>query len=159
LSAQYASSVGNAPAPTELHGDAASELRARGGDAGEYGATTGRPRRVGAFDAVATRYACRVQGATEVALPCLDVLGYMGEIPVDHVLLVAIDPPSQRREQKPQGEEIGWHPPIVPCFLRPDAAGSGAAEGSDATRANMRDGRRLRLAGAASKFLDSPVLF
>jgi adenylosuccinate synthase len=82
VSKAYASAVGAGSFPTELHGDEAAVLRARGGDAGEYGATTGRPRRVGAFDAVATRYACRVQGATEVALTCLDVLGYMPEIAV-----------------------------------------------------------------------------
>ena len=56
--------------------------RLRGGDQGEFGATTGRPRRVGWFDAVATRYGCMVQGATQVALTCLDVLGYLDEIPV-----------------------------------------------------------------------------
>lgn len=61
---------------------AADELRQLGGDAGEYGATTGRPRRVGWFDAVATRYGCMVQGATEVALTNLDVLGYLETIPV-----------------------------------------------------------------------------
>ncbi|MDD3410074.1 MAG: adenylosuccinate synthetase, partial [Eubacteriales bacterium] len=60
----------------------ATELRDRGGDHGEYGATTGRPRRVGWFDAVATRYGCMVQGATECVLTNLDVLGYLDEIPV-----------------------------------------------------------------------------
>ncbi|CAG7620046.1 Adenylosuccinate synthetase [Paenibacillus solanacearum] len=78
----YSSCVGTGPFVTELHGEEAGELRARGGDAGEYGATTGRPRRVGWFDAVATRYGCRVQGATEAALTNLDVLGYLDEIPV-----------------------------------------------------------------------------
>jgi adenylosuccinate synthase len=76
----YSSAVGAGPFVTELSGDEASELRARGGDAGEFGATTGRPRRVGWFDAVATRYGCRVQGATEVALTGLDVLGYLDRI-------------------------------------------------------------------------------
>ena len=57
-------------------------MRRRGGDGGEYGATTGRPRRMGWFDAVASRYGCRVQGATEVALTVLDVLGYLDELPV-----------------------------------------------------------------------------
>lgn len=76
----YSSCVGTGPFVTELHGSEAEELRRRGGDAGEYGATTGRPRRVGAFDAVATRYGCMVQGATEVALTNLDVLGYLEEI-------------------------------------------------------------------------------
>ena len=78
----YSSCVGAGPFTTELFGDEAEELRKRGGDAGEYGAKTGRPRRVGWFDAVATRYGCMVQGATQVALTCLDVLGYLDEIPV-----------------------------------------------------------------------------
>lgn len=78
----YSSCVGAGPFATELFGDAGEELRKRGGDAGEYGATTGRPRRVGWFDAVATRYGCMVQGATECVLTNLDVLGYLDEIPV-----------------------------------------------------------------------------
>lgn len=78
----YSSAVGAGPFVTELGGTEGDELRARGGDAGEYGATTGRPRRVGWFDAVATRHGCRVQGATEVALTGLDVLGYLERIPV-----------------------------------------------------------------------------
>ena len=55
----------------------ADELRRRGGDKGEFGATTGRPRRIGWFDAVASRYGCRIGGATEVALTVLDILGYL----------------------------------------------------------------------------------
>lgn len=78
----YSSCVGAGPFTTEIFGDEATELRNRGGDAGEYGATTGRPRRVGWFDAVATRYGCMVQGATEAVLTNLDVLGYLKEIPV-----------------------------------------------------------------------------
>lgn len=78
----YSSCVGAGPFVTELAGDEADELRRRGGDAGEYGATTGRPRRMGWFDAVATRYGCMIQGATEAALTNLDVLGYLDEIPV-----------------------------------------------------------------------------
>jgi adenylosuccinate synthase len=78
----YSSAVGAGPFVTELPGAHGDELRARGGDAGEYGAITGRPRRVGWFDAVATRYGCAVQGATEVALTCLDVLGYLNEVPI-----------------------------------------------------------------------------
>ena len=78
----YSSCVGAGPFVTELFGDEAEELRKRGGDAGEYGATTGRPRRVGWFDAVATRYGCKVQGATECVLTNLDVLAYLDEIPV-----------------------------------------------------------------------------
>lgn len=78
----YSSCVGAGPFITEIHGDEAHQLRERGGDGGEYGATTGRPRRMGWFDAVATRYGCRVQGATSVALSLLDVLGYLDEIPL-----------------------------------------------------------------------------
>ncbi|MBN1994515.1 MAG: adenylosuccinate synthase [Anaerolineae bacterium] len=78
----YSSCVGAGPFVTELLGPDGDELRNRGGNDGEYGATTGRPRRVGWFDAVATRYGCRVQGATEVALTLLDVLGYLEKIPV-----------------------------------------------------------------------------
>lgn len=80
----YSSCVGAPTEPfvCELTGEAGDELRRRGGDKGEFGATTGRPRRVGWFDAVATRYGCMVQGATEVALTCLDVLSYLDEIKV-----------------------------------------------------------------------------
>lgn len=78
----YSSAVGAGEFVSEIFGDEADELRRRGGDGGEYGATTGRPRRMGWFDAVASRYGCRVQGATEVALTVLDVLGYLDEIPV-----------------------------------------------------------------------------
>ncbi len=78
----YSSAVGAGAFTSEIFGDEAEELRRRGGDGGEYGATTGRPRRVGWFDAVATRYGCRIQGATEVALTVLDVLGYLDEIPM-----------------------------------------------------------------------------
>ena len=78
----YSSAVGAGDFVSELFGDEAEELRHRGGDAGEYGATTGRPRRVGWFDTVATRYGCMVQGATEVALTAIDVLGYLDEIKV-----------------------------------------------------------------------------
>ena len=80
----YSSCVGSSTEPfvSEVTGDAGDELRRRGGDHGEFGATTGRPRRVGWFDAVATQYGCMVQGATQAALTCLDVLGYLDEIPV-----------------------------------------------------------------------------
>jgi len=78
----YSSCVGTGPFVTELTGSDGDELRLRGGDDGEFGATTGRPRRVGWFDAVATRYGCRVQGATEVAFTVLDALGYLDEIPI-----------------------------------------------------------------------------
>jgi adenylosuccinate synthase len=78
----YSSCVGAGPFVTELQGEEAETLRKLGGSAGEYGATTGRPRRVGWFDCVATSYGCRVQGATEVAITNLDVLGYRDSIPV-----------------------------------------------------------------------------
>ena len=78
----YSSAVGAGAFVSEIFGDEADELRNRGGDGGEYGATTGRPRRVGWFDAVATRYGCRIQGTTEVSFTVLDVLGYLDEIPV-----------------------------------------------------------------------------
>jgi len=78
----YSSCVGAGPFVTELQGDEAETLRKLGGSAGEYGATTGRPRRVGWFDCPATAYGCRVQGATEVAITNLDVLAYRDSIPV-----------------------------------------------------------------------------
>ena len=78
----YSSAVGAGAFVSEIFGDEADELRRRGGDGGEFGATTGRPRRMGWFDAVASRYGCKIQGATNVALTVLDVLGYLDEIPV-----------------------------------------------------------------------------
>ena len=78
----YSSAVGAGPFVSEIFGDEAEELRRRGGDGGEYGATTGRPRRVGWFDAVATRYGCEMQGTTQVALTVVDPLGYLDEIPL-----------------------------------------------------------------------------
>ena len=78
----YSSAVGAGAFVSEIFGDEADELRRRGGDGGEFGATTGRPRRMGWFDAVATRYGCRIQGTTEAVLTVLDVLGYLDEIPI-----------------------------------------------------------------------------
>ncbi len=78
----YSSAVGAGEFVSEIFGEEAEELRHRGGDGGEYGATTGRPRRVGWYDCVASRYGCRLQGATDVAFTVLDVLGYLDEIPV-----------------------------------------------------------------------------
>lgn len=78
----YSSAVGAGAFVSEIFGQEADELRRRGGDGGEFGATTGRPRRMGWFDAVASRYGCRIQGATEVALTVLDVLGYLDELPI-----------------------------------------------------------------------------
>ena len=93
----YSSCVGAGPFTTELFGDEAEELRRRGGDHGEYGAKTGRPRRVGWFDCVATRYGCEMQGATEAALTNLDVLSYLDEIPV----CVAYELDGQRVDRFP----------------------------------------------------------
>ena len=78
----YSSAVGAGAFVSEIFGDEADELRRRGGDGGEFGATTGRPRRMGWFDCVASKYGCRLQGATDVAFTVLDVLGYLDELPV-----------------------------------------------------------------------------
>ncbi len=82
VSKAYSSAVGAGAFTSELFGDEAEELRRRGGDGGEYGATTGRPRRVGWYDCVASKYGCRLQGTTDVAFTVLDVLGYLDEIKV-----------------------------------------------------------------------------
>lgn len=113
----YSSCVGAKTEPfiSELEGEAGDELRRRGGDKGEFGATTGRPRRVGWFDAVATRYGCMVQGATQVALTCLDVLGYLDEIPVcvgyeiDGRVTETFPVPNKLNRAKPVFEVLpGW---------------------------------------------------
>ncbi|WP_248928206.1 adenylosuccinate synthase [Paenibacillus hamazuiensis] len=111
----YSSCVGSGPFVTELHGAEAEELRRRGGDAGEYGAKTGRPRRMGWFDAVATRYGVMVQGANEVALSLLDVLGYLEHIPVcvaydvDGVATTDFPPAPLLDRAKPVYEQLpGW---------------------------------------------------
>ena len=78
----YSSAVGAGAFVSEIFGEEADELRRRGGDGGEFGATTGRPRRMGWFDVVASKYGCRMQGTTDVAFTVLDVLGYLKEIPV-----------------------------------------------------------------------------
>lgn len=82
VSKAYSSAVGAGAFVSEIFGDEADELRRHGGDGGEFGATTGRPRRMGWFDCVATKYGCRLQGATDVAFTVLDALGYLEEIPV-----------------------------------------------------------------------------
>ncbi len=78
----YSSAVGAGAFVSEIFGEEGDELRRRGGDGGEFGATTGRPRRMGWFDCVASKYGCRLQGTTDVAFTVLDVLGYLDEIPV-----------------------------------------------------------------------------
>ena len=89
----------------EIFGEEADELRRRGGDGGEFGATTGRPRRMGWFDCVASKYGCRMQGTTDVAFTVLDVLGYLDEIPVcvRHMILtvrVTTDFPTTAKLEK-----------------------------------------------------------
>ena len=113
----YSSCVGAKTEPfiSEVTGEAGDELRRRGGDKGEFGATTGRPRRVGWFDTVATKYGCVVQGATQVALTCLDVLGYLDEIPVctgyeiDGEVTDTFPVPAKLSRAKPVFEYLpGW---------------------------------------------------
>jgi len=78
----YTTSVGEGALVGELFGDSAEALRCKGGDHGEFGANTGRPRRMAWLDCVSTRYGCMIQGTTEIALTNLDVLGYLDRIPV-----------------------------------------------------------------------------
>jgi len=104
----YSSSVGAGPFVTEIFDEEAQELRKRGGDAGEYGATTGRPRRMGWFDAIATRYGCQVQGATHVAITNLDVLGYLNEIKI----CVAYETDGKIREYFPNITRLEHSKPI-----------------------------------------------
>ena len=78
----YSSAVGAGEFVSEIFGEEADKMRNHGGDAGEYGATTGRPRRMGWFDCVATRYGVEVQGATQVCLTALDCLDYLDEIKI-----------------------------------------------------------------------------
>jgi adenylosuccinate synthase len=105
----YSSCVGAGPFVTELRDPEAKELRDRGGDRGEYGATTGRPRRVGWFDVVATRYGCRIQGATEAALTNLDVLGFLEAIPV----CVAYETEEGRTENFPVTALLDGAKPVL----------------------------------------------
>ncbi|MDD6401028.1 MAG: adenylosuccinate synthase [Lachnospiraceae bacterium] len=111
----YSSAVGAGAFVSEIFGDEADELRRRGGDGGEYGATTGRPRRMGWFDCVASKYGCRIQGTTDVAFTVLDVLGYLDEIPVcvgyeiDGVVTTDFPTTSKLEKAKPVLEVLpGW---------------------------------------------------
>lgn len=111
----YSSAVGAGEFVSEIFGEEAEELRRRGGDGGEYGATTGRPRRMGWLDLVAARYGCMVQGATEVAFTVLDALGYLEEIPVcvtyelDGKRVENFPPTSQLKRCKPILKVLsGW---------------------------------------------------
>ena len=111
----YSSAVGAGEFVSEIFGTEADELRRRGGDGGEFGATTGRPRRMGWLDLVASRYGCQVQGSTCVALTVLDVLGYLDEIPVcvayelNGKKIDAFPPTVQLKHCKPVIETLpGW---------------------------------------------------
>ena len=104
----YSSCVGAGPFTTEIFGDEADQLRRRGGSDGEFGATTGRPRRMGWFDAVATKYGVAVQGTTDVALSLIDVLGYLDEIPV----CVAYEVDGERTTDFPCGDRLDRAKPI-----------------------------------------------
>lgn len=102
----YSTCVGEGPFTVEMFGDEAEELRKAGG---EYGAATGRPRRVGPFDVPASRYGVRVQGATEIALTKMDVLSYLDRIPV----CVAYDVDGERTVNFPTGERLNRAKPII----------------------------------------------
>ncbi len=111
----YSSAVGAGAFVSEIFGEEADELRRRGGDGGEYGATTGRPRRMGWFDVVASKYGCRLQGTTDVAFTVLDVLGYLDEIPVcvaydiDGEITTEFPTTAQLEKAKPVFETLpGW---------------------------------------------------
>lgn len=111
----YSSAVGAGEFVSEIFGDEAEELRKRGGDGGEYGATTGRPRRMGWLDLVAARYGCMVQGTTDIAFTVLDALGYLDEIPVcvayelDGKRIDTFPPTAQLKKCKPILEVLpGW---------------------------------------------------
>lgn len=105
----YSSAVGGGEFVSEIFGDQADELRQRGGDGGEFGATTGRPRRMGWLDLVASRYGCEVQGATSVAFTVLDVLGYLDEIPV----CVAYELDGKRTDSFPSTVQLKHCKPII----------------------------------------------
>lgn len=104
----YSSAVGAGAFVSEIFGEEADELRRRGGDGGEYGATTGRPRRMGWYDCVASRYGCRIQGTTDVAFTVLDVLGYLEEIPV----CVAYEIDGTRTEDFPTTGDLERAKPV-----------------------------------------------
>jgi adenylosuccinate synthase len=102
----YSSCVGEGPFTAEMFGEEADALREAGG---EYGAATGRPRRVGAFDVVASRYGMEVQGTNEIALTKLDVLSYMEKIPV----CVAYEVDGKRTQNFPSGDRLDKATPVI----------------------------------------------
>ncbi|MDY3927884.1 MAG: adenylosuccinate synthase [Clostridia bacterium] len=105
----YSSAVGAGAFVSEIFGEEADELRRRGGDGGEFGATTGRPRRMGWFDCVASRYGCMVQGTTQVAFTVLDVLGYLDEIPV----CVAYEVDGKETKEFPTTDKLNRAKPVL----------------------------------------------
>ena len=102
----YSSCVGEGPFTVEMFGDEAEELRKAGA---EYGAATGRPRRVGPFDVVASKYGVEMQGADELALTKLDVLSYLDKIPV----CVAYDVDGELTTEFPRGERLDKAKPVI----------------------------------------------
>lgn len=102
----YSTCVGEGPFTCEWFGEEAEELRKAGG---EYGAATGRPRRVGPFDVVASKYGCRVQGADEIALTKTDILSYMKKIPI----CVAYEINGKRTTDFPVGKALDDAKPVV----------------------------------------------
>ncbi len=115
----YSSCVGEGPFTCELFDKMGDDLREAGG---EYGAATGRPRRVGGFDIVASRYGIRMQGATEIALTKLDVLSFMDKIPVCTKYIVD----GKETDRFPSGDALknakpvyefmpGWKEDISKC--------------------------------------------
>ena len=112
VSKAYSSAVGAGEFTSEIFGDEAEQLRRNGGDGGEYGATTGRPRRVGWYDCVASRYGCRIQGCTDVALTVLDALGYLDEIPV----CVAYELDGKQIDEFPVTKDLARCKPVYKVF-------------------------------------------
>ena len=108
----YSSAVGAGAFVSEIFGDEAEQLRRNGGDGGEYGATTGRPRRVGWFDCVASKYGCRLQGTTDVAFTVLDILKYLDEIPVG----VAYEVDGKETKDFPVTSKLEKAKPVLKVF-------------------------------------------
>ncbi len=102
----YSTCVGEGPFTAEMFGDEAEELRKAGG---EYGAATGRPRRVGPFDVPASKYGVTVQGADEIALTKMDVLSYLDKIPV----CTAYEVDGVKTTDFPVGEALNKAKPVI----------------------------------------------
>ena len=109
VSKAYSSAVGAGAFVSEIFGEEADNLRNNGGDGGEYGATTGRPRRMGWYDCVASRYGCMVQGTTQVAFTVLDALGYLDKIPV----CVAYEVDGKQTKEFPTTDKLNRAKPVL----------------------------------------------